>query len=157
MSSEEKPSCWYPNKVIVNKAAIIQFFAEEFPHHDKIIIDEVGHQSARLRHTIGPKELRPGNSVAGPILMLLADVSAYVAILSTLGQITLAVTTSLNINFLRKPSADHDLIAECQLIKTGKILVVAEIKLYSEGQAEPVAHCVATYALPPTEQSKKRS
>lgn len=139
----------------MNKDAIIALFAEEFPHYDKLSIEDVGAQSATVRHKIGKTELRPGNTVAGPILMLVADVVAYVAILGELGEITLAVTTNLNINFLRKPSADRDLIAKCQLIKIGRTIVVGEVNLFSEGQTAPVAHCVASYALPPAHRSAK--
>jgi len=102
-----------------------------------------------MRHRIGPDELRPGGTVSGPVMMALADVSLYVAILHEIGIVALAVTTSLNINFLRKPSADRDLIGECRLIKVGKALVVGDVHLYSEGDHRPVAHAVGTYSIPP--------
>jgi len=132
----------------MDKSAIIDFLKQEFPHHEKISIDEVGYRSATLRHRIGKEELRPGGTVAGPVSMLLADVVIYVAILGELGRVPLTVTTSLNINFLRKPSAENDLIAHCKLIKVGKTLIVGEVDLYSEGNPELVAHVVGTYAVP---------
>lgn len=139
----------------MDKAEIIAFFEKEFPHYaDKISIDEVGHLSASLRHRIGKEELRPGSTVAGPVSMLLADVVMYVAILGELGMVPLAVTTSLNINFLRKPSADADLVARCQLLKVGKTLVVGEVDLYSEGNPDRVAHVVGTYAIPPSKLNR---
>lgn len=137
----------------MDKAEIIEFFEKEFPHYDKIDIDEVGDRSAIIRHRIGKEELRPGGTVAGPVSMLLADVVIYVAILGELGRVPLTVTTSLNINFLRKPSANSDLIAHCKLIKVGRTLVIGEVDLYSEGKPELVAHVVGTYAVPPV--SKK--
>ena len=133
----------------MNKAAIIEFFKQEFPHYGKITIDDVSNRSATIRHRIGKEELRPGGTVAGPVSMLLADVVIYVAILGELGRIPLTVTTSLNINFLRKPSAESDLIARCNLIKVGRTLVVGEVNLYSEGKPDLVAHVVGTYAVPP--------
>ncbi len=133
----------------MDKQAITQFLATEFPHYTKMRIDDVGVDgTATIRHKIGRQELRPGGTVAGPVLMQMADVVIYVAILGKLGMIPLAVTTSLNMNFLRKPSADRDLIAECELIKVGRTLVVGEVNLFSEGDTQAVAHCVATYALP---------
>jgi len=48
--------------------------------------------------------------------MALADFAMYVVLLSAIGPVGLAVTTNLNINFLRKP-AQRDLIAEARLIK----------------------------------------
>jgi uncharacterized protein (TIGR00369 family) len=133
----------------MNKAAIIEFFKEEFPHYEKISIDDVSERSATIRHRIGKQEFRPGGTVAGPVSMLLADVVIYIAILGELGRVPLTVTTSLNINFLRKPSADRDLIAHCDLIKVGKALVVGEVKLYSDGKPDLVAHVVGTYSVPP--------
>ncbi len=133
----------------MNKAAIIDFFRQEFPHYEKISIDDVSERSATIRHRIGKEELRPGGTVAGPVSMLLADVVIYVAILGELGRVPLTVTTSLNINFLRKPSADRDLIARCNLIKVGKTLVVGEVNLYSDGKPDLVAHVVGTYSVPP--------
>lgn len=81
--------------------------------------------------------------------MSIADCAAYVAILGKLGEVALAVTTNLNINFLRKPAADKDVIAKCKLLKTGKRLVVCEVLLYSEGLADAVAQVTATYSIPP--------
>ncbi len=134
----------------MDKAAIVEFFSQEFPHYcDKISIDQVGDLTATVRHRIGKEELRPGGTVAGPVSMLLADVVIYVAILGELGRIPLTVTTSLNINFLRKPSADSDLIAHCKLLKVGRTLVVGEVDLYSEGNPDLVAHVVGTYSVPP--------
>jgi len=133
----------------MSKNEIVAFFEKQFPHYDKISIDEVGHQAATIRHRITADELRPGSSVAGPVIMLLADVVIYVAILGEIGFVPLTVTTSLNINFLRKPSSETDLLAKCQLLKVGRKLVVGEVNLYSEGSDEVVAHCVATYSVPP--------
>ena len=59
------------------------------------------------------------------------------------------MTTNLNINFMRKPRADRDVIAECRLLKVGKTMVIGEVSLYSDGEPEPVAHATGTYAIPP--------
>jgi len=74
----------------------------------------------------------------------------YVAVLNEIGLVALAVTTNLNINFFHRPSANADMIAECELLKVGKKLVVGEVSLYSEGNDNMIAHAVVTYALPPT-------
>lgn len=109
---------------------------------------QVGNASATVSHSVGADELRPGGTVAGPVLMAVADVALYVAILGEIGIVPLTVTTSLNINFLRKPSAERSIIGVCKLIKLGKTLAVGEVSLYSEGVTEPVAHAVGTYAIP---------
>ena len=81
-------------------------------------------------------------------MMATADLALYVAILATIGIVPLTVTTNLNVNFLRKPAADRDIIAVCKLLKVGKTLAVGEVALFSEGDPEPVAHAVGTYAIP---------
>ncbi len=83
-----------------------------------------------------------------PAMMLLADLALYVAVLSVAGRVELAVTTNLNINFLRKPDK-ADLIADCRLLKAGKRLCVGEVTLFSEAHDEPVAHVTGTYSIPP--------
>ncbi len=88
--------------------------------------------------------------MSGPVLMTLADVALYVAILGEIGIVPLAVTTSLTINFLRKPSPAKDIVGVCKLIKVGRSLAVGEVALYSEGVDEMVAHAVGTYSIPRT-------
>jgi acyl-coenzyme A thioesterase PaaI-like protein len=134
---------------MTTKTKISDFLASAFPQ-SKCIVEEVGNASATIRHPVGVDELRPGGTVAGPVLMAVADVALYVAILGEIGIVPLAVTTSLNINFLRKPSADRDVVGVCKLIKVGKSLAVGEVTLYSQGLAEPVAHVVGTYSIPKT-------
>lgn len=86
--------------------------------------------------------------MSGPVLMAVADVALYVAILGEIGIVPLTVTASFNINFLRMPAADRAVIAAARLMKVGKRLAVGEVHLYSEGSDEPVAHAVGTYSIP---------
>lgn len=130
------------------KEEIIEFLATEFPQ-STISVVEVGNHGATIIQEIGSEQLRPGGTVSGPVLMAAADSVLYVAILGEIGLVPLAVTTSFNINFLRKPFADRAIIGKCNLLKIGKVLVVGEVYLYSEGQEEPVAHAVGTYSIPP--------
>ena len=132
---------------MATQTEISQFLAAEFPQN-KCVVVEVGNASATVSHAVGDAELRPGGTVAGPVLMTVADVALYVAILGEIGIVPLTVTTSLNINFLRKPSADRSIIGVCKLIKLGRTLAVGEVSLYSEGSPLPVAHAVGTYAIP---------
>jgi acyl-coenzyme A thioesterase PaaI-like protein len=80
-------------------------------------------------------------------MMELADVGMYVAVLASIGWVPLAVTTNLNINFLRKP-AQRDLLAEVRLIKLGKRLAVGDIGIKSDGEQDLVAHASGTYSIP---------
>jgi len=95
---------------------IAAFIAREFPQ-TKCAILEIGNGGATVSHEVGPSELRPGGTVSGPVLMATADVALYVAILGEIGIVPLAVTTSLNINFLRKLVATARVIGVCKLIK----------------------------------------
>jgi acyl-coenzyme A thioesterase PaaI-like protein len=130
------------------KAEIVDFLAREFPQ-SKCVVEEVGDRSATVSHPIGSAQLRPGDTVSGPLLMAVADVALYVAILGTIGLVPLAVTTSLTINFLRKPSSRNPIIGVCRLMKVGRVLVVGEVALYSDRNEEMVAHAVGTYSIPP--------
>jgi len=123
------------------------FLIREFPQ-TQCTIEAVGDRGATIRHPVGAGELRPGGTVSGPVMMAVADVALYVAILGEIGIVPLAVTTNLNINFLRKPAGDRAVIGVCKLIKVGKTLAVGEVSLYSEGSDEVVAHVVGTYAIP---------
>ncbi|HVY06222.1 MAG TPA: PaaI family thioesterase [Burkholderiales bacterium] len=129
------------------KSEITEFLKKEFPQ-TKCVVDAVGNRSATIRHDIGVSELRPGGTVSGPVMMTVADVALYVAILGEIGIVPLTVTTSLTINFLRKPSSDRPIIGVCKLMKLGKSLAVGEVWLHSEGLDEPVAHVVGTYSIP---------
>jgi acyl-coenzyme A thioesterase PaaI-like protein len=81
--------------------------------------------------------------------MALADCALYLLILAQLGPVTLAVTTSLNINFLRKPPPKA-IVAKGKLLKLGKRLAVGEVTLYSGRDPDPVAHATMTYSIPPS-------
>ena len=129
-------------------AEIVKFMATDFPQSNSII-EATGNRGATVRHHIGVNELRPGGTVSGPVMMAVADVALYAAILGEIGIVPLAVTTNLNINFLRKPSADRDIVGVCKLIKVGRSLVTGDVYLYSEGDDRPVAHAVGTYSIPP--------
>ena len=133
-------------------AELEQRLAAEFPeafHADSgLTILKVAHGHAWVRLVPPANATRPGGTISGPVLMMLADVGMYVAILASIGWVPLAVTTNLNINFLRKP-APGALIAECQLLKLGQRLAVGAVTIRSEGDEEAVAHATSTYSIPP--------
>lgn len=111
------------------------------------VIEDVQHGGARVRRRYRSTSLRPGGTLSGATMMELADVAMYVAVLASIGWVPLAVTTNLNINFLRKPE-QRDLVAEARLIKLGRRLAVGDIGIHSEGVDELVAHATATYSIP---------
>lgn len=127
----------------------MSFFASEFPT-SRCVVETVGHFGATLTYAVTSQDLRPGGTVSGPVLMKVADIALYAAILGEIGIVPLTVTTSLNINFMRKPAADKDILAVCKLLKLGRILAVGEVSLYSAGSDALVAHAVGTYSIPPS-------
>ena len=126
------------------------FFAAHFPQpaNFPFQIEELTDQAVRVRLHYQDVYLRPGGTVSGPTLMMLADTVMYVLVLSQIGPVALAVTTNLNINFLRKP-APRDVIAQGRLLKLGARLAVGEVTMLSDANAELVAHATVTYSIPP--------
>lgn len=135
--------------MLLAKEQIISFLAQEFPQAlEKTSIVEITTKGAMLLYRVDQSDLRPGQTVSGPTLMLVADFALYVAILGDLGLVAMAVTTNMTINFFRKPNGMQNIKAVCKLIKVGKTLVTGEVWLYSVGDDEPVAHVIGTYAIP---------
>jgi uncharacterized protein (TIGR00369 family) len=138
----------------MSAAEITAFLARDFPElqggagaEPTFLVDAVGPMTARMRLVYHPRHLRPGGTISGPAMFALADVCLYVAVLAQLGPVALAVTTNLNINFLRKPEP-CDLIGEARLLKLGKRLAVGEVLIFSEASEELVAHATGTYSIP---------
>lgn len=127
------------------------FLDETFPQINiggrTYVIEAVGPMTARMRCDYHERHLRPGGTISGPTMMTLADLALYVAILAQIGPVGLAVTTSLNYNFLRKPGPTA-LIAECRLLKLGRRLAVGEVSLFSQGDPDMVCHATGTYSIP---------
>lgn len=131
-------------------AELMEFLDREFPQvTGEFAIEEVGDMRIRTRLLVGERHLRPGGTVSGPSIFALADVSVYLAILAMIGPKGLAVTTNCSIDFMRKPAAGVDLIAECRLLKLGRVLAVGEVLIFSDGVSAPVARASLTYSIPP--------
>lgn len=111
------------------------------------ITEEIRHGWARMRLAYHDHHVRAGGTMAGPSMMALADFAVYAALMGAVGPVRMAVTSSLSINFLRRPSAT-DLIAEARILKTTRRLAFAEVDLFTAGEDLPVAHVTSTYAIP---------
>ena len=126
-----------------------EHFAQSNPLNMKI--ERLDGMTMRVRMPVRDDHLRPGGTVSGPTLMFLCDAAFYLLVLAQIGPVPLAVTTNLNINFMRRPGT-ADVIAEMRILKLGQKLAVGDVLLYSDGDADPVAHCQMTYAIPPKEK-----
>jgi uncharacterized protein (TIGR00369 family) len=129
-----------------------QLIEEQFPEaHGFSQITQLGEDTLELRLPYRPAFLRPGGTISGPTLMTLADTGAYYLILAILGPVVLAVTTSLNINFMRKPRQE-DIVGVARMLKLGKQLAVVEVQMRSASAppSELVAQATVTYSIPPS-------
>ena len=135
-------------KPIMSKIDLEKFLEKEFPQvsNNFKILNTKPNSLSMLMH-ISDEHLRPGGTVSGPTMFLLADVSFYLATLSIIGPKSLTVTTNCSINFLRKPNISN-LISESRVLKIGKTLSVGDVLIYSKGIKEPVAHASLTYSIP---------
>ena len=112
-------------------------------------VADIGEGTMTLVMPYQDRFVRPGGTVMGPALFGLADVALYGAVMSRLGRVDLAVTTSMTINFLRRPRP-APVRAESRLLKLGRRLAYGEVLLFSEGDPDPVAHATGTYSIPPS-------
>ncbi|MEM7196509.1 MAG: PaaI family thioesterase [Pseudomonadota bacterium] len=115
----------------------------------EIEFDKLDREETVVRSLHRGEYLRPGGTVAGPVMMTLADVAIYAVIMANIGLVSLAVTTNLNINFLRKPPP-ADLLASARVLKLGKRLAVCECSIHTAATGEDnlVAHATGTYSIP---------
>jgi uncharacterized protein (TIGR00369 family) len=126
-------------------AALQKLLTETNAPYDVEAVTESG---VRLRLPTSKAHIRPGHTISGPTLMALADGAAWCAVLAQLGPVVSTVTTSLHIDFLRRPQP-IDVIADGDVIKLGKTLVVIDVAMRSSGADELVAKAQVTYAIPP--------
>lgn len=139
-------------KPVMDAAELEAFLEAEFPQihaGGKIYsVDSVAPGGAVLRLDPNGTHIRPGGTISGPTLFSLADLAAYVAILAHIGPVALAVTTNLNINFLRKPEVEP-LLGTCRILKLGKRLAVVDVGIAPASGGDLVAHATSTYSIPP--------
>lgn len=136
--------------IAMDAETLNEFLARDFPQvAGSYRVEAVEPDRLVARLIVSDAHLRPGGTVSGPSIFALADLAIYCAILSRIGPVALAVTTSANVDFMRKPAAGRDLLAECRVLKLGRVLAVADALIFSEGQGEAVARCAMTYSIPP--------
>lgn len=137
-------------ELVMERDALMAFLARDFGQvAADFTVERVDAAGLCLRLRVAERHLRPGGTVSGPAMFGLADVAVYLAILSRVGPVALAVTTGCSMDFLRKPSAGRDVLAEVRLLKLGRSLAVGDALLHSDGVADPVARGTFTYSLPP--------
>lgn len=132
---------------LITASAFRQLLSEQHPFATLLGIDvvDIGHGSATLRLPADPSHTRLGGIVAGPMLMALADLAFYAAVVGATGNLQ-AVTASLSINFVRG-APPGGVVAHANILKTGR-LSSGEVRICPEGSHETLAHAISTWALP---------
>ncbi len=115
-------------------------------------LEELNPGFCRVSNRIRPEMLRSGGTVAGPILMGLADIAMYGAVISVSDNGVDAATSDMTLHFLRRPATER-LVAEATVVREGRRLVVCDVMLFALGDETPVCHVTGSYALP----SRRRS
>jgi uncharacterized protein (TIGR00369 family) len=109
------------------------------------LVREVGPGRVRIVRAFEPGMLRPGGLISGPTLMSLADTAAYALIIAHVGAELMAVTSALNINFLRG-AQPGDIQVEGQLLSLGRRNVVCDVRIWTESEERLAAQAIVTYA-----------
>lgn len=144
----------YSEELVFTGEQIIGYLDDVWPgQHRRWEIDYITSTSARVREATSDADLRPGGTVSGPTLMKLADAAGYAMVLGRLGAAALAVTSSLQMDFLRRPTKG-ELVCDVDLVKMGRSLAVMSVRLYAVDTpgdmpviAKPVATASVTYSL----------
>lgn len=136
-------------KVVLSAQELADFFVEAFPGHDHTSLEFVSIEPGfmRLRQTPVGAMLRPGGIVSGPTQMALADRAAYAVILAHIGIVPMAVTSNLNMSFLRGIAAEP-FYADAHLIKLGRRLATVDVRLWQGEPSNIAAQSTVTYAIP---------
>jgi len=139
-----------PFTPVMSAAEVSAFWDEHFPQIQKardITILSILPGGAVLRLTPSDRHLRPGNTVSGPTLVTLADVTAYAALLAHVGPEPMIVTANLSISFLRRASLEP-LLAKCRILRLGRRLAVVEVGIKAEKSDTLIAQATGTYSIP---------
>ncbi|MEM6850791.1 MAG: PaaI family thioesterase [Pseudomonadota bacterium] len=126
------------------------YLQEEFPQvfvDARVSVAEAEAGRARLHLTPGRAHLRPGNTVSGPAIMMMADAAAYAALLSLDSGAKMAVTSDLTIHFLRAAAPGAMLVQTANVIKAGRRISVIACETIDE-QGRLLAHATTGYAMP---------
>lgn len=135
---------------MLTKEVLEQFIKEQCPVVEEfgITCEELGEGYALLRMKYDERWLRPGRYIMGGMLMTLADMAIYCAILSVVGLKPMTVTNELKINFLR-PAIGGDVLARAEVLKAGRRIVYGEIRLWmADDPKKLIAHATSSYIQP---------
>ncbi|MEM7071613.1 MAG: PaaI family thioesterase [Pseudomonadota bacterium] len=98
---------------------------QHYSHIEKL---SLGRATTKLDLTNA--HLRSGHIVNGPTLFALCDITLFFAVLTHIGFEPMAVTSDLNIRFLRARPHLKQLICTAEIINLGKQLITGRIQIW---------------------------
>lgn len=136
-------------ELVMTADELSAFFETAFPGDSSRNFSFEVFKPGKLRIMLVPDEasLRPGRLVSGPTQMALADRAAYAVILAHIGPVAMAVTSNLNMSFLRGV-AMAPVFADAALLKLGRRLASVDVRLWQGEESHIVAQSTVTYAIP---------
>ena len=139
----------HPLTLKLSAKQLADFFVEAFPDQDHAshLFEQLRPGFLRMRQSSDTAMMRPGGIVSGPTQMALADRAAYAVILAHIGIVPMAVTSNLNMSFLRGLQP-RDFYADAQLIKLGRRLATVDVRIWQDDPESLAAQSTVTYALP---------
>ena len=135
---------------VLDAAGVNALLRRAFPGANQAATMDVTSVEPGRIHMVAPYReglLRPGGVISGPTLMSMADSAAYALVLSHIGDQLMAVTSQLNISFLRG-AQPGDIHADAELLRLGRRLAICDIRIWTEGPERLAAQANVTYALP---------
>lgn len=126
-----------------------QFFLEAFNGNPKAIprITLAEDDHVIMEAPMDETNLRPGGFISGPTQMALADHMAYAVIFTRLGITPMALTSNLNIDFLR-PLQGETVHIDGKMVKLGRSLAVIAVEIRGRDSEKISSRATVTYALP---------
>ena len=139
-------------KPVMNETELKEFLLNAYPQifdmYPGFSVERVAPGLVDVVMETDERHIRAGGTISGPTIFSLADMGGYACVLSHIGREALAVTTHLNLNFMRK-APPGPMLARYRILKLGKRLMVFDSQITSIGSDDLVAHATGTYAIPP--------
>lgn len=111
-----------------------------------IRVEETSDSGAALRMPYNADLYRPGGIVSGQALMAFADTAMIVVVSSALGGYREMATVDMTTSFMA--AARHtDIIARGEVVKAGKRMVFAQVRLEDGDTGAPLANVWTTWML----------
>lgn len=111
----------------------------------EFVVDSLFDNGSQITLAVGPGMTRLGDTISGPVLMTAADAAMYAAIIAHVPDGQNAVTSHLNIEFLKRPPL-ADLCARATILRVGRRSVACRVELFSVDDPSLVAYVTGAYA-----------